>query len=102
MNLVLCIAVIVLLGNNNVHGNTDMTDTTLNVDEMLTQPTTTEIPTTVGCSSCATIAEETALESKISNVCINNSRIYSKKPKNLLLFEFFFLLFFANQIDIAM
>lgn len=67
----LCIAVIVLLESNNVRGSTEQTDTTLNVDEMLTQQqTTTETATTVGCSSCAAIAEETALETKISNVCI--------------------------------
>lgn len=77
MMSVLCIAVIVLLGSNNIRGSTGQTDTTLNVDEMLTQQTemltqqtTTETATTVGCSSCAAIAEETALEPKISNVCI--------------------------------
>ncbi|XP_055316160.1 phenoloxidase-activating factor 2-like [Sitodiplosis mosellana] len=68
MRLLLCFTVAALLGSN-VH----CSDTTLNVDEMLTQTTqiteTTEAVTSGGCSSCAAIAEETALESKLSNPC---------------------------------
>lgn len=80
MRLILCFAAILaLLGSNNVvTGENDTattvqtrsdTGTTLDVDAMLTQ--TTEAGTTSGgCSSCAQIAEETALSTKFTNVCM--------------------------------